>query len=288
MLKGLLWALSANALFAVMTISARLASRSAPWTMVGASRALVGAMVALVVALHLRVPLKTKRRGLSWARSLLGTASMLATFYAISAPSLHVGTAVTLFATAPIFIALLSPKVLGEHPGAGLWTVLAVAFVGVSLVAGPQLGFAALPAGSALLAAMFSAGAMMFLRMMRSGRDEGEPESAEAIALHFGLVGFAAHAFLALFAFRMPDLRDMFWLVLTGITGGLAQLAMTRAFALTEAARLGAVGYLGTVMSLAGSVVFLGERPGFTQIAGAMLVIGSGIVLALISARRAR
>ncbi len=269
-----------------MTIAARLASRSAPWSMVGASRAGVGALVALVVALHLRVPLKTKRRGLSWARSLLGTASMLTTFYAISAPSLAVGTAVTLFATSPIFIALLSPKILGEHPGKGLWTVLVVAFVGVSLVAGPQLGFAAVPATAALLAAIFSACAMMFLRMMRSGRDEGEPESAEAIALHFGLVGFAAHALIALFSFRMPEARDVVWLFVAGLSGGLAQLAMTRAFALTEAARLGAVGYLGTVMSFTGSIVFLGERPGFTQIAGALLVIGSGIALALLSAAR--
>jgi drug/metabolite transporter (DMT)-like permease len=100
------------------------------------------------------------------------------------------------------------------------------------------------------------------------------------------LVGFAAHALIALFSFRMPEARDVVWLFVAGLSGGLAQLAMTRAFALTEAARLGAVGYLGTVMSFTGSIVFLGERPGFTQIAGALLVIGSGIALALLSAAR--
>ncbi len=287
-LEGLLWITAANCLFALMTIAARLASRSAHWTMVGGSRALVGALVALGVGLYLKAPLKTKRRGLSWARSLLGTGSMLATFYAISSPAIDVGTAVTLFATSPIFIALLSPRVLGEHPSRGLWSILIVAFFGVALVAGPHLGLAALPALSALLAAVISACALMFLRIMRSTRDDANPESAEAIALHFGLVGFAAHAILGIFSFHLPEARDVFWLIVTGLSGGLAQLAMTRAFALTEAARLGAAGYLGTVMSFGSSVVFLGERPDASQIAGSVLVVTAGVALAISATRPLR
>ena len=268
-----------------MTIAARLASRSASWTTVGGTRAFVGAGVALVVALHRRAPLSTRRRGLSWARSLLGTGAMLSTFYAVSSPELGVSTAVTLFATAPLFIAILSPRILGEEPGRILWGVLLVAFSGVVLVAGTHLDVAAFPATCALLAAMFSALAMMFLRMMRSGGHGEEPESAEAIALHFGLVAFAAHAVLGVFSFRVPTLEDSFWLLVTGVSGGVAQLAMTRAYALTEAARLGAVGYIGTVMGFVGSVVFLHERPDPTQIVGAVLVIGAGVVLAISSAR---
>lgn len=267
-----------------MTIAARLASRSASWTTVGGTRALVGATVALLVALHRRAPLKTTRRGLSWARSLLGTGAMLATFYAVSAQDLGVSTAVTLFSTAPIFIALLSPRVLGEKPTGSLWTILLVAFGGIVLVAGTHLDVAAFPALCALLAAVFSALAMMFLRLMRSGNDAAEPESAEAIAFHFGAVAFVAHAALGAFSFQIPTAEDTFWLIVTGLAGGVAQLAMTRAYALTEAARLGAVGYIGTVMGFVGSVVFLAERPDFLQIIGAVLVVGAGVALAITSA----
>ncbi len=284
----------ANLLFSVMTIAARLASRSAPWTLVGGSRALVGALVALSFALKAGTPLRTKHRGMSWARSLLGTLSMLTTFYALSASALAVGDAVTIFSMAPIFIAIFSPRLLGERPSKGLWGVLLVAFAGVALVAGPKLTFlgsglgsrtgASLPALAALLAAIFSALAMMFLRKMRSG---DEPDSAEAIALHFALVGTVAHACFALFTFRMPTLRDMGWLLVTGLTGGLAQLAMTRAYALTEAARLGAVSYLGTITTFVASIVFLGERPVLTQIAGSLLVVGAGVALAVSAANKA-
>jgi len=279
---------AANVLFAAMAISARLASRSASWTTVGASRALVGAAVAFAFALRSGASLRTRNRGLAWARSISGTLAMLATFYALGSPNLAVGDAATIFATAPILIALFSPWLLGEKASRGLWGVLLVAFAGVALVAGPQLSFSGLPACASMLSAVFSALAMMFLRRMRSGHGSGEPESTEAIALHFALVAFAAHAIFGLFSFRMPTARDAGWLFLTGFTGGLAQLAMTRAYALTEAARLGAVSYLNTVVTFLAGIVFLGERPAWTQLAGCALVVSAGLALAVSAARRAR
>jgi drug/metabolite transporter (DMT)-like permease len=68
----------------------------------------------------------------------------------------------------------------------------------------------------------------------------------------------------------------------------LAQLAMTRAYALTEAARLSAVTYLATVLTFLAGIVFLGERPAWTQLAGCALVVSAGLGLAVSAARRAR
>lgn len=288
---GLLWMTAANVGFSVMTISARLASRSASWATVGATRALVGAMVALAVALQSGAPLRTRNRGLSWARSIVGTLSMLATFYALGAARLPVGDAVTMFAMSPIFIAIISPRLLGEKPSRGLWGILLLAFTGVALIAGPRLSFsgdAGLPAASALLAAVFTALAMTLLRRMRSGGDGRSADSAEAISLHFAIVGFTVHAIIAVFSFQMPAASDWGWLFLTGLAGGLAQLAMTQAYALTEAARLGAASYFGTLLSFVAGIAFLGERPVWTQIAGAVLIIGAGVGLALGAAPRAR
>ncbi|MFO0762325.1 MAG: DMT family transporter [Byssovorax sp.] len=286
-LRGLLWMTVANTLFSVMSISARLASRTASWAAVGAGRALLGACVAAAFALRSGKPLRTKSRGLSWARSIFGTISMLATFYALGQKSLPVGDAVTIFATAPILIALFSPRLLGETPSRGLWGVLLVAFAGVALIAGPRLDVAGAPAASALVAAIFSALAMMFLRKMRAGTQDGTPESAEAIALHFALVSFAVHVVFAAFSFRAPAPRDWIFLFVTGLSGGLAQLAMTQAYAMTEAARLGAISYVGTVISFFAGVVFLDERPSLLQIGGVALVIGAGSVLAVGASRAA-
>ncbi len=275
----------ANTLFAVMTLSARLASESASWSTVAATRAFVGGLCALALAWHTGATLRTKSSGLSWARSLFGTAAMISTFYALSAPELAVGDAVTLFATSPLLIAALSPKILGERTGRALWAVLAIAFLGVALVAGPHLSFASPAAGAAFGAAVWSALAMMFLRKMRSPRDGKAPESAEAIALHFSMTSFTILALIAIPSFRVPSARDAALLLLTGVSGGVAQLAMTRAYALTEAARLGAVSYLGTVLSFVGAIALLGERPEPTQIAGSLLVVGAGVALAWVTSR---
>jgi drug/metabolite transporter (DMT)-like permease len=284
-LRGLLWMTAANGLFAVMTIAARLASRSAHWSTVAAARAGIGALVALAFALGRKAPLVPRARGLSWARSLLGTAAMITTFYAVGSEELAVGDAATLFATAPIFIAALSPWLLGERTDRSLWLVLLVAFGGAAIIAGPHLSFGSLPAAAALAAAVFSALAMMFLRKMRSGAGKDTPESAESIAFHFGAVAFLVFLGINLFCFRAPTGWGWLLLGVAGLSGGLAQLAMTRAYALTEAARLGAISYLGTVLSLAGSFLILGERPSPLQVLGSLLVIGAGMTLAWLSAR---
>lgn len=279
---------AANVLFAAMTITARLASRSAHWSTVAASRALVGALVALSIGLLRGVPLRAKASKLSWARSILGTVSMLTTFYAISSPEIAVGDAVTLFATSPLFIAALSPWILNEKIEAALWAVLIVAFFGAALVAGPHLSFGSLPAVSALVAAFFSALAMMFLRKLRTGSSGEQPDSPESIALHFGLVAASVFLIINVRSFVMPNPIDWLFLLLAGLSGGVAQLAMTRAYALAQAARLGAVTYVGTVISLVASFFVLGERPTFIQLVGSSLVIGAGALLAWMSAKSAR
>lgn len=283
----------ASALFAVMSITARLASRSASWTMVGAARALLGAGVALAFGLAAKKSLRTRRQGLAFARSVFGTCAALLTFFALAQRSLPVGDAVTLFSTAPLFIAMAAPFALNERSDPRLWLMLLVAFAGVVLIAGPHLligrvsatEISALPALAALGAAVFSAVAMMFLRRMRSGQGDVAPESSEAIALHFALTASLVHLVGCLFTFQIPTLVDAGFLALTGLSGGSAQLAMTRAYALAPAARLGTMSYLGTVLGFVGAVVFLDERPSWVQLAGAALVVGAGTALALQAAR---
>lgn len=286
-LRGLAWMAFANVLFALMSLFARLASRSASWSTIGASRALIGALVALLFARSTGASLRTRSLKLSAARSGLGTLSMLLTFYSLAQADLAVGDAATLFATAPLFIALFAPVLLKEPADARLWALLVVAFAGVACIAGPHLKLDASPALAALGAAFFSAFAMMILRVMRSGKGGAEPESAAAIALHFALTSATVHVAISAFNFRVPTAADMLFLLLTGLCGGTAQLAMTRAYALAEAARLGAMSYLGTVAAFVLAVVFLGERPEPLQLLGALLVVGSGTLLAVAAARRA-
>lgn len=285
--SGMLWMALASALFALMSVGARLASEHVPWPEVAASRALVGAATAIGVALARGASLRLDRRdrALAWARTLCGTVAMVCTFFTLGAPLLALGDVVTLGATSPIFVALLAPRLLGEKSSRGLWLATLGAFGGVALVAGPQLALAGHLALIATAGAVASALAMIWLRKLGAG---GRHASPEAIATHFSLVAGAAMLALSIPGFKVPDATGALLLLGTGLSGGLAQLAMTRAYALDQAARVGTVGYLGIALSHVLGAIVLGEAPGPHQVAGATLVTAAGVGLALGALRGAR
>ncbi|MFT3767020.1 MAG: DMT family transporter [Minicystis sp.] len=286
-LAGLLWMTLASALFAVMNVLVRLSSAHVPWTEVASARGIVGATVAVLAARARGVPLQIHDRRLSWARSLFGTGALLCGFYSMGSRGMALGDAVTLQSLSPIFVAVLAPWLLGERGGRRVWIATAAAFAGVALVAGPTFHVAAHLAAIATLGAFLSAMAMIWLR--RLGRaPEGAKDSPEAIVAHFSIVAATATTLLALPELRSPGLAGALLLAATGITGGLAQIAMTRAYALERAARLGPVSYLGVVLSHVGGAALLGETTGRVQIAGTALVVGAGLVLAVAAMREAR
>lgn len=78
-----------------------------------------------------------------------------------------------------------------------------------------------------------------------------------------------------------PDPITGLYLLLTGLCGGLAQVAMTRAFSLDGAARISALNYLGIIFTDIFAIPVFGDVPGFWQLVGTGLVILSGIVITL-------
>jgi drug/metabolite transporter (DMT)-like permease len=125
----------------------------------------------------------------------------------------------------------------------------------------------------ALGAALLSALAMIMLRQV------GQRENPEAIALHFSLVATVTLGLIALADLRRPGAFDAGCMVLAGVCGGFAQLALTRAYALDRAARVGAIGYLSVVASALLGAAALHERPRQEAIAGIALVIAGGLVV---------
>jgi drug/metabolite transporter (DMT)-like permease len=271
---GLLWMLLATTLFAIMTIAARLGSRDASWTLVAASRSGVGLLVAWGVASARGCSLRIERPRLAWARSLCGTAAMACTFFTLGAPAIAVGDIATIRGLTPILIAVLGAVLLREAPGRRIFVALPLAFVGLAIVVRPQLELAGHLAALAFAGAALSAVAMLFLRRL------GPTEQPEAVAFHFMAVSFGFLLVAAAVDFRLPSLGSVGWIALAGLTGGTAQLAVTRAYALDVAARVGAVGYLGILITQLLAEWFLGESVDAHQRVGAVLVIVAGLVLA--------
>lgn len=276
---------AASIFFAMMNVTVRLGSSRLPWAEVASVRASVGALVAVSFAVGRGASLAIHDRRLSWARSLFGTGAMFCGFYAMGSSSIALGDAVTLASTNPIFVALLSPLLLGERSGLLVWAATALSFTGVALVAGPSFHVAGGVAAIATLGGFFSAMAMIWLRRLGAGERK---ESPEAIVVHFSMVAAVATTLCALPTLKVPDLEGAALLVATGILGGLGQLTMTRAYALEKAARLGAIGYMGVLLAHVFGVIFFDEQPTIEGAVGAALIVAAGLSLAIAAMRDAR
>ena len=272
-LAGLGWMLLAQVCFAAMNVSARLAGNGVPWPEVAGARFLVGAVLAWGIARSRGASLAITDRRTSWMRAIFGTLSAVCTFYAITSRRINLGDAATLGATAPIFVAMLAPSLLGERSGRSVPVAGAIAFAGVALVLQPSFESAIGVAMVATLGAFLYAIALISLRRLGGG------ETHEAVVFHFSCVALATMTALAIPGWRTPTPHDLVWLVATGITGGLAQLAMTRAYALDRAARVSTLTFLGIVFTHLLAIPVFGEHPGWSQAAGAVLVLGAGVLL---------
>jgi drug/metabolite transporter (DMT)-like permease len=143
----------------------------------------------------------------------------------------------------------------------------------------------------ATFGSVLSALAMVLLRQLGgSGRGAAAVagESPEAIVVHFSLVAATVMVALTIPVWRTPSATGALMLVTTGVTGGLAQLAMTRAYALEHAAKVGTIGYLGVVLAHLLGVVVLDEVPGPDQAVGALLVVAAGVLLGWLALSGAR
>ncbi|MFL5506296.1 MAG: DMT family transporter [Gemmatimonadales bacterium] len=272
-LAGLGWMLLAQVCFAAMNVSARLAGGDVPWPEVASARFLVGAVLAWGIARSRGASLAITDRRTSWMRAIFGTLSAVCTFYAITSRRINLGDAATLGATAPIFVAMLAPSLLGERSGRAVPVAAGIAFAGVALVLQPSFQSAI---GVAMIATL---GAFLYSIALISLRRLGGGETHEAVVFHFSCVALATMTALAIPGWRTPTPHGLLWLVATGITGGLAQLAMTRAYALDRAARVSTLTFLGIVFTHLLAIPIFGEHPGWSQAVGAVLVMGAGVLL---------
>ena len=272
-LAGLGWMLLAQVCFAAMNVSARLAGSDVPWPEVASARFLVGAVLAWGIARSRGASLAITDRRTSWMRAIFGTLSAVCTFYAITSRRINLGDAATLGATAPIFVAMLAPSLLGERSGRAVPVAAGIAFAGVALVLQPSFESAI---GVAMIATL---GAFLYSIALISLRRLGGGETHEAVVFHFSCVALATTTALAIPGWRTPTPHGLLWLGATGITGGLAQLAMTRAYSLDRAARVSTLTFLGIVFTHLLAIPIFGEHPGWSQAVGAVLVMGAGVLL---------
>ncbi len=185
----------------------------------------------------------------------------------------------------PVFAALFSPFLLNERIGPKLWGLIGVAFCGTIFILWPQDAAWSVNGGHVLaIAAALAHG--LALTLVRRYRRENSPVtpffyfSALGAVVSVGALGLSGQPMPA-------GSASLAVLTATAIAACLAQLSMIKAASCITSAEVGIIGMSEIVFGGLLSFLFFGEAVGLRQLWGGILVISSGIALALDSSRDA-
>ncbi len=224
-------------------------------------------------------------------RSLLGVTGMFGTFYALSALPIAKATAISF--AAPLMVVPLATLFLGEKANPFRWAAVLVGFAGVLVMLSDRLfnGDGSLGLGETVAVCTACVSAIAVLQVRHLTRTE----PTGAIVFYFFLMGLGAMALAlslgalaprgwpvpAWIAWTAPDAKTLALLALLGVLGGFGQILMTQSFRHADAAVIAAFEYTSILWTASLGVAFFGEGVSAHVALGALVVVGSGLMILL-------
>ena len=244
------------------------------WTVIFGRSAVIAVMTFILSKIQ-KVSLSFKDPKWLISRCITGFSAMACYFYAI--PLIPLTTAVVLQWTSPLFVALFSGYLIKEKVSPFLFVCIGIAFTGTVLIISPSFKAVEINALYALASGILSALAYLSIRELRS------TASSESVVFWFAI--FCVIVSLPLSAKELTTLSsyEIQVLVAVGITAGVGQIGMTRAFHAAKAAYIGAFSYSTVVVSWIYGLFIFDEVLSFWDMLGTLLIVGSGIILATTS-----
>lgn len=204
-------------------------------------------------------------------RCLCGTGAMFLFFYAYAHMKLADAVAITF--AAPLFITALSVPLLGEKVGVRRWSACLLGFLGVVIMIRPGPGVLQSIALVPLLGALFNALAMIYVRRL------AQRDSTASIIFWFTLSTTLLSGAFMPFQWVTPQGWDWLLLIIVGLLGGCAQIAMTAAFTEAPAAAIMPFKYASMIWAVLIGWLIWGETPGLNIWLGWPLVVVSGLYI---------
>jgi drug/metabolite transporter (DMT)-like permease len=270
-LRPYLWMLTGSFWFAVMGLLIHALKDDCDWQVQATARSGLATLFAFLGAMLTRTPLVFLNPPVLWVRSLAGSFSMIATFYALT--RMPVSEVLTLTNTFPVWVALIGWLTGGERPTNGTWVAVGSAVVGVAVIFRPDLGGLPPAALSALVASVFTAIAMLGLNRLHG-------VGSLAVVVHFSAVATLV-CFASLFAFdrttgndRLADPVKLATLLGVGVTAVIGQVFLTRAFRAGPATGIAVVGLSQVVMVMAFEAAAGWKTFDLQSLVGTALVLG--------------
>ena len=211
--------------------------------------------------------------GVLLLRATLGTAGIFAHFYALS--HITIAEGLTLNKTAPFFTVLFAWAFLGERASRRQFLTLALAFLGVVLIAKPGFaGASAFPLAIGLLSGVCAGGAYACVRALRR----------HSLSPSLIILFFSAFSCLASVPFMASGFDPMTWrqvLILLGAGAGaaLGQFGITMAYGYAAPKEIAVFDYSGILFAAAFGLLFFGQVPDLMSVAGFVAILLAGLFL---------
>ena len=179
--------------------------------------------------------------------------------------------ATSLVFASPILLTLLAPRFLDERVTPREWVAVMAGFAGVVLMLNPTSGDIRWVALLPLMAALGEALRDVITRKLVATESSESMLMVSVVAVNVVALGSIG------FGWRAPELSEWLWLAFAGLLLGLAHYLMTDAFRYAEATLVAPFRYSGVLWALLAGFIAFGELPDGIALAGAVLVVGSGL-----------
>jgi drug/metabolite transporter (DMT)-like permease len=278
--QGVVLMIAAVFAFSIMDMTAKGLVEREPSMMVVWARYASQTFWALILfAPRLRVLLRTKRLGLHALRTVFMFSATSCFF--LSLRYMQLAEALAVFEIAPLVITGLAFAVLREPVGPRRLFGVCLGFVGALIIIRPGTDVfspaSLLPLGAAFSYASYSI-ATRFL---------GDQEHPLTSFLWTSIMGSALASLMLPFVWHTPSAADATVMALFGIIGGVGQYCMILALSVASASVLAPIGYIGLPIGAFWGLVVFGEVPDAWTVAGALVIVGSGLYVWWRERRRA-
>ena len=245
-----------------------------------------GALIGIIFAgyMRLRGQAVFQRRSLHRWNLLRAFFELCATLLFMTGLSLlPIAVASTLGFSSPIFLALLAGLILKERVGIERWLVILVGFGGVLLITNPFSASASWAVIFPICCAFFVALRDLAIRFVPSDLPSSQVAFTNAWVVMLGGGLFSLYQ-----GWGEADLSWYLWFIALGIALYGGYLCLIIGSRIGELSFIGPFKYVSIILALVFGYLIWGDKPTLTMLAGAGIIVISGILLLSGEKRRAR
>ncbi|MEJ0087091.1 MAG: DMT family transporter [Pseudomonadota bacterium] len=279
---GMAYMLTGVAAFAFMDASLKWLTASYPAAQVAAVRGLAALPVVFVWALYAggAGQLTRIRWPLHLVRGVLSVFMMIAFTFALK--ELSLAKAYALFFVAPLLIAVFSIFMLGERVQRTQWVAIVIGFAGVLIVLRPgAVGFGLAGTVAVLGTAFCYALSSVLVKII------GRTDSTQSMIFWMTCMLAIGATLIALPQWQPIRREHLLLIACVAFTGAVGQWGITEAFKRAPAASVAPLEYSGLAWVILIDLIVWSVTPEWQTLAGAAVIIGSGLYLLRFEARRA-